>query len=189
VLFEANADEYPTDWSRDGRYIAVTFSNLNGTNSELWVQPLFGSRKPFPYLPSGFSKSDAVFSPDGRWLAYVSDESGSLEVYLSPFPGGGGKWQVSRGGGDQPEWNPDGSALYYVASGGKMMDASVKENGATVVVGEPRELFRAARAGTSLGARSYCVSTDGERFLIDKAPQVVAPPLTLVTNWTTDLKK
>ncbi|MGH9605684.1 MAG: protein kinase domain-containing protein [Terracidiphilus sp.] len=190
MLSKSDADEYPTDWSRDGRYIAVTFSDRNGqTNSGLWVLPLFGSRKPFPYLQSRFNKSDAVFSPDGRWLAYSSDESGSLEVYLSPFPSGNGKWQVSRNGGDQPEWNREGSALYYLAPGGKMMEASVKENGAAVVVSEPRELFQATRAATSLGARSYCVSKDGKRFLVAEAPQIEASPLTLVTNWTTDLKK
>jgi eukaryotic-like serine/threonine-protein kinase len=189
-LIESDADEYPSDWSRDGKYIALTFSGWKKqTNNGIWVLPLFGDRKPFPYLPSQFNESDAVFSPDGRWLAYASDQSGSVEVYLSPFPAGGGKWQVSRGGGDQPEWNRDGSALYYVAPGGKMMEASIQEKGATVVVGEPRQLFQAARAGTSLGARSYCVTRDGKRFLVAKSPHSVPSPLTLVTNWTADLKK
>ncbi len=189
-LIESDSDEYPTDWSRDGRYIALTFSDWKGkAKNGIWLLPLFGDHKPFPYLHSPFNKSDAVFSPDGRWLAYVSDESGSLEVYLSPFPDGGGKWQVSRGGGDQPEWNGKGDALYYAGSGGKMMEASVKESGATVVVGEPRQLFQEARAGTSLGARSYSVTQDGNRFLVAKAPQGEAPPLKLVTNWTADLKK
>jgi hypothetical protein len=187
---ESDADEYPTDWSRDGRYIALTFADWKGqTKNGIWVLPLFGDRKPFPYLQSQFNKTDAVFSPDGRWLAYTSDESGSREVYLSPFPSGDGKSQVSRGGGDQAEWNRDGNMLYYVGPGGKMMEASVKENGATVAVGEPRELFHQARGATSLGARSYSVTPDGNRFLVVTAPQRVASPLTLVTNWTTDLKK
>ena len=189
-LIESDADEYPTDWSRDGRYIALTFSDWKGqTTDGIWVLPLFGDRKPFPYLESPFNKAGAVFSPDGRWLAYTSDESGSREVYVSPFPNGGGKWQVSRGGGDQPEWNRGGNTLYYVAPGGKMMEASVKENGATVVVSEPRQLFQQARAANSLGARSYCVTRDGSRFLVAVAPQNVASPLTLVTNWSAHLKK
>jgi serine/threonine protein kinase len=189
-LIESDADEYPTDWSRDGRYIALTFSDWKGqTNDGIWVLPLFGDHKPFPYLQSPFNKTGAVFSPDGRWLAYASDESGKLEVYLSPFPNRRGKWQVSRGGGDQPEWNRDGNTLYYVAPGGKMIEASVKENGATVVVGEPRQLFQQARGANSLGARSYCVTRDGSRFLVAKAPQNVASPLTLVTNWSAHLKQ
>jgi hypothetical protein len=189
-LIESDADEYPTDWSRDGRYIALTFSDWKGqTTDRIWVLPLFGDRKPFPYLESPFNKAGAVFSPDGRWLAYTSDESGSREVYLSPFPNGGGKWPVSRGGGDQPEWNRDGNTLYYVAPGGKMMAASVKENGATVVVGEPHQLFQQARAANSLGARSYCVTGNGSRILVAVAPQNVASPLTLVTNWSALLKK
>ena len=189
-LIESDADEYPSDWSRDGKYIALTFSDWKRqTNNGIWVLPLFGDRKPFRYLPSQFNESDAVFSPDGRWMAYSSDQSGSVEVYLSPFPGGGGKWQVSLGGGDQPEWNRDGSGLYYVAPGGKMMEASIRESGATIVVGEPRQLFQEARTGTSLGARSYCITRDGKRFLVAKAPHSVASPLTLVTHWNADLKK
>jgi eukaryotic-like serine/threonine-protein kinase len=187
---DSDADEYPTDWSRDGRYIALTFSGGKGqTNNGIWVLPLFGNHKPFPYLQSGFNKSDAVFSLDGRWMAYVSDESGKSEVYLSPFPSGNGKWQVSRSGGDEPEWNPDGSSLYYVAPGGKMMEASVRESGPAPVVGEPRELFQVGKPATSLGAHSYSVSPDGKRFLVSKALQIDASPLTLVTNWTSALKQ
>lgn len=189
-LIASSAEEYPTDWSRDGRYIALTSFDLKGqTKYDIWVLPTVGDRKPFPYLQTPFNETDAVFSPDGHWLAYVSDESGKSEIYLSPFPGRGGKWQVSRGGGDQPEWNREGSALYYVAPGGKMMKASIQTDGATVAVGEPRELFLQRMAASSVGGRSYYVTGDGKRFLIVEAPHLVSSPLTLVTNWTTNLKK
>ncbi len=191
LLFQSAAEEYPSDWSRDGRYIALTSSQPNSQDPPygIWILPLFGDRKPFPYLPSSANKSDAVFSPDGRWLAYASDESGKLEVYLSPFPGGGGKWQVSQDGGDQPEWNRQGDALYYLGPGGKMMEASVRESAPTVVIGAPRQLFQVARPATSLGARSYCIAPDGKRFLVARELRSTPSPLTLVANWPAGLKK
>jgi len=190
-LFASDAQVYPTDWSRDGRYIAITTLDPKGqTRYDIWVVPMVGDRKPFPYLQTPFNETDAVFSPDSHWrLAYVSDESGKAEVYLSSFPGGGGKWQVSRGGGGQPEWNRDGSALYYVGPGGKMMEASIKTKSTTAAVGAPRELFEQPMAAASVGGRNYYVSGDGKRFLLVEAPPRVISPFTLVTNWPAELKK
>jgi Tol biopolymer transport system component len=178
----------PTDWSRDGRYILFSRgSNLTGSaKASIWVLPLFGDRKPFPYLQTQFNVQDGSFSPDGRWVAYASDESGTYEVYLSPFPAGGGKWQVSQGGGIEPEWNRDGSALYYVTPDGKMMEVSVKESGSAVELGDPRQLFQVALTPF---APNYSVAPDGKRFLVDEQPAATSPPLTLVTNWTASLQK
>ena len=187
-VLKSGETERPTDWSRDGKYILYILLDPK-TGVDIWVLPLFGDRKPFPYLQTKFHEGNAAFSPDGRWVAYISDESGSFEVYLSPFPAGGGKYQVSQGGGDQPEWKHDGSELYYLAPDGKLMEASVKENGAAVEIGAPRQLFQQSMAGTGPGERSYCVAPDGKCFLVDKAPQGSSPPLTLVTNWTAGLKK
>ncbi len=188
TLFESERPKAPTDWSRDGRYIV--FNHLGAkTQADIWVLPLFGDRKPFPYLQTKFSEDNAVFSPDGHWLAYLSDESGSNEVYISPFPGSGGKWQVSQGGGDSPEWNRDGSALYYAAPGGQMMEAAVKEEGSAVQIGTPRRLFQEPSMNPDPVANSFTVSPDGKRFLVDRTEQRVSPPVTLVTNWTSCLQK
>jgi len=184
-LFESDAMKFPTDWSRDGRYIAIGLLDPKGkTKWDIWMLPLFGDRKPFPYLQTPFNEGDAVFSPDGHWLAYGSDESGSSEIYLSPFPGGGAKWQVSQGGGVQTHWSRDGASLYYLAPGGKLMEASVKENGSTVEIGTPRQLFQEQMQNPTGGGETYAVAPDGKRFLVDKAEQGASLLLTLVANWT-----
>ncbi len=189
-LLESDVQKFPSDWSHDGRYILFGSLDPKGkTKSDIWVLPLSGDRKPFPYLQTPFDEGGAVFSPDGHWVAYRSDESGSYEIYLSPFPAGGGKWQVSQGGGLQPEWKRDGSALYYVAPGGKLMEASVKERGSGVEIGTPRQLFQAPMGEARLGGRAYAVAPDGKRFLVVKQGDNGSPPLTLVTNWTAGLNR
>jgi len=173
--------------------------------------PLFGDRKPLPYLQSQFNELAARFSPDGHWLAYQSDETGSNEVYLAPFPGGGGpppggptavkplgetgsgpqggKWQVSQGGGVEPMWKPDGNSLFYLAPDGKLMEASVKAKGTAVEIGVSRQLFQTPLLVTGPGGRTYTVAPNGERFLFNGLLQGSAPEsLTLVTNWTAGLK-
>jgi len=190
VLLESDAVKFPSDWSRDGRYILFTSADPKGkTKFDIWVLPLFGDRKPYPYLQTQFSNASAVFSPDGHWVAYESNESGSNQVYLSPFPSGGGKWQVSQGGGSQAEWKRDGSALYYLAPGGNLIEVSIKEKGPAVEIGTSRQLFQAPVAQSAAFGRAYSVAPDGKRFLVDKAEQGSSPPLTLLTNWTKDLKK
>ncbi len=184
--------QIPTSWSRDGRYILFQRSagNAGKGGRAIWAMPFFGDRKPFPYLQSQFDVGEGAFSPDGRWVAYASDESGNSEVYLSPFPGAGSKWQVSQGGGDGPQWSHDGSGLYYVASGGKMMEASIKENGSAVEIGASRQLFQDPMMFTNAAESNigYAVTPDGKRFLIDEA-SANATPLTLVTNWAAGSKQ
>lgn len=183
LLLKSSGLKVLSDWSRDGRYILFS-TILKGLPGSIWVLPLFGKRKPFPYLQTEFSEGGAVFSPDGGWVAYLSNESGSDEVYLSPFPAGGGKWQVSQGGGGRPQWRHDGSALYYLAPGGKLMEASVKKKGSAVEIGKPHELFQEP----SVTEPGFAVAPDGKRFLIEEAEQSASPPITLVTNWTAYLK-
>jgi len=189
-LLKSNIPEFPSDWSHDGRYILFTSSESKaGTSADIWVLPLFGERKPFPYLQTPYSEFCAVFSPDGHRVAYVSGESGSFEVYLSSFPPGGGKWRVSQGGGQQIEWKPDGSALYYLAPGGKLMEARVSGKGSAVEIGAPHQLFQKPFKEVAATCHEYAVAPDGKRFLVNEAEQGASPPLTLVTNWTADLKK
>ncbi len=92
----------PTDWSRDGRYI-VYMDILPKTKFDLWVLPLFGDRRPQPFAQREFNEKQGRLSPDGRWIAYASDETGRFEVYVQPFPASGGKWQITTGGGEQPQ--------------------------------------------------------------------------------------
>jgi serine/threonine protein kinase len=185
LLFKSDVPKAPSDWSHDGKHILfVTFDPK--TKADIWALPLSGDRKPYPYLQTEFDERDAAFSPDGRWVAYSSDESGNSQVYLSSFPAGGGKWQVSKDGGQEPEWKHDGSALFYIAPGGKLMEASIRERNAAVEVGAPQERFQANMVP---GRRAYSVAPDGKRFLVVKSEQDSSPPLTLVTNWTATLKR
>ncbi len=191
LLFESEADKLPSDWSRDGRYIA--FSALDPktkTNYDIWVLPLFGDRKPFPFLRTQFDELQAGFSPDGHWLAYASNESGVFEVYVAPFPGTGAKWQVSQGGGVQPTWSRDGKNLFYVVAGSKMMEVEVKAKGSTVEFGNPRQVLEANFYRGGPYGHAYEVAPSGQRFLVNAIPQAIgSTPLTLVVNWTAGLKK
>ena len=185
-LLKNEEEKTPSDWSRDGKYILYTSVAPKGkTNPDVWVLPLFGDRKPFPYLQTQFMEFGAVFSPNSRWVAYVSDESGKAEVYLSPFPSGEGKWQVSQGGGLLPQWSRDGSTLYYVADVApvaRLMEVSIKPVSNRLEISAPREIFR------TMGSMEFSVASESKRFLVDKLEQTESPPLTLVTQWTADLK-
>src|SRR5262249_4262493 len=155
-----------TDWSRDGRFIIYTQTDPK-TKADVWVLPVNGSgeAKPSPVLQSGANETSARLSPDGRWLAYASDASGRNEVYVQSFPEGGGKRQVSTGGGHYPRWRGDGRELFYQAADGKLM-AAPAPRGESFEVGVPVPLFE-FRAGTLQGFTPYAVTGDGQRFLIN----------------------
>ena len=187
VLLEDNLDKYPTSWSPDGRFILYRHQ-CPQTRAQLFVLPLSGDRKPVPFLNTKFDESFGQFSPDGRWVAYRSNESGRNEVYVAPFPGPGGKWQISTAGGDRPRWRRDGSEIFYLAPDNKLMAAAVNGKGASFEVGAVKPLFE-ARFVTG-GRYQYAVSADGQRFLINTTPeQAASAPITVVLNWTAGLKK
>jgi hypothetical protein len=152
--------------------------------------PLTGDHKPFPLLQTqSGSASYGQISPDGRWVAYGSNESGRNEIFVAPFPGPGGKWQISTAGGTYPRWRHDGSEIFYLAPGGKLMVASVSGKGAGFEVGAVKPLF-ATRVIAFAGLYEYAVSADGQRFLVNTAPeQATSSPITVVLNWTAGLKK
>jgi len=169
-----------TDWSRDGRYVVEVDGSLN----DIWVIPQFGDKKPFPYVNSRYAERNAKLSPDGQWLAYVSNESRRDEVYVQTFPEHGGKWQISTNGGDFPVWSRDGRELYLIGADRKLMAVEVKGSGKSLQAGVPKPLFEVAVPGP------FDVSKDG-RFLVQVPVEqgLASVPLTVVTNWQAGLKK
>jgi serine/threonine protein kinase/Tol biopolymer transport system component len=184
VLVRADDFKTPTDWSRDGRFLV--YQSLDPkTQWDLWYVDLSGSHTPTIFLRTPFNELGGQLSPDGRWLAYSSDESGSWEVYVTAFPGPGGKWQVSNGGGTQPIWRRDGSEIFYLSSDRTLMTATVAER-KTLALLTPRPLFPTRARYT--GNRAYDVSADGQRFLISTMMIEQPPdPLTLVIDLATEL--
>ena len=144
-----------------------------------------GQQKPVPYLNSQFAESNGVFSPDGRWIAYVSNESGRDEVYVQAFPLTEEKDQISIGGGSEPEWRKDGAELFYLAADRNLMAVPVRVTGNAFEPGVPKTLFPIP--GTSV-RRAYAVSSDG-RFLIARPLDAdTTAPMTVVLNWFARVK-
>ena len=178
------------DWSRDGRYLILGAVTAAKTGSDIWVLPLNpekpGEGKPFPYLQTEFREHYAKVSPDGRWLAYTSNESKRDEIFVQSFPERGGKWQVSTNGGGNSIWSRDGRELFYVSTDGKMMAVEIK-GGAKFESGAPKPLFNVRLPGGSNAW--FDVGKDG-RFLIPIQPgQADNAPMTVVVNWQTGLGK
>jgi Tol biopolymer transport system component len=183
TLFQSDDVKNPTDWSRDGRFLLFN-RNTQRTKTDIWVLPFFGDRKPFPFLQTEFVERNAHFSADGRWVAYVSDESGRLDIYVRPFPAAGGKWQISTAGGQQPAWGADGKELFYMTPTRQLMAVEVRLE-PEFQAGAPKAVF-AAHLPPNIG---YEVAADSRRFLVTVAPEEPAPPITLVLNWTAERPK
>jgi Tol biopolymer transport system component len=177
---------FPSDWSSDGRFLTYYRSDPK-TQLDVWVLPLSGDRKPIPFLHSDFNESQGQFSPDGRWMAYVSDESGSLQIYVQSFPELTGKWQISTDGGSQPRWRRDGKELFYVSPDRKLMAVIVK-SGATFEAEGSRALFETTLPAVA-NRQTYSVSADGQRFLLNAPLETESQPMTIVLNWTGLLKR
>ena len=175
----------PTDWSSDQRFVLYTFSGTFPRTLDIWALPLFGDRKPFPVAQTEFSEMQGTFSPDGRWIAYTTDETGQPNVYVQPFPGAGGKQRISPNGGRNPRWRADGRELFYLDATGTMTAVPI-DMAATSPAGLPKALFP---AGVISASNMYAVTRDG-RFLVNK-PQnaATATPLTVIVNWPSTLQK
>jgi hypothetical protein len=179
---------WPLSWSPDGRFVLYSRADVK-TGVDLWALPMTGESKPFTVVQGALDQRGGEFSPDGRWLAYESNESGRFEVYVRPFPEPGGKWQVTSAGGTQPRWRRDGRELYYVAPDTRLMAVSVAAgaDGKTFNLGVPVPLFQtrlATGANVLPGRAQYAVAPDG-RFLLNTIVDNTAPsPITVVVNWT-----
>jgi Tol biopolymer transport system component len=179
------ADQFELDdWSRDGKYLLYSrpISLSSGGGRQTWSLPLGGERKPSLILARG---TGAKLSPDGRWLAYTSGESGTIQVYAVPFGGGQGKWQVSANGGHSPEWSQEGKELYYMDLTFNLLTVPVTNAGGALQFGAPQKLV----ANWSAPQVFYDVSPDGKKFLLDRVEQQVSQSVTVVTNFTAGLKK
>jgi Tol biopolymer transport system component len=171
-----------SDWSPDGR--SLLYDEISGeSGSDLMLLPLSGDRKPIPVLATPFNERGGRFSFDGRWIAYVSDESGQLEVYVRPFPGPGGAVRLSSGGGVSPRWRRDGREVFYIAEDRKLMAVEVK-GGSQFEVGKVRPLFEARVTGEQVPFEAdYEVAPDGQRFLINSpAAEKNVSAITLLFN-------
>ena len=192
TIFIDPVGAYPASWSDDGRYIIYDKNGGARTKVDLWVLPITGDQKPFPYLVTEFEEAHAQFSPDGRWVAYSSSESGKPEVYVQSFPAGNGKWQISTAGGDQPMWRRDGKELFYVAPDNSLLAVFVGTTGSTMDFGRPELLFQTHMPVGGIGddRNNYVPSIDGQRFLISTlADSTNLQPLVLVLNWGVEIKK
>jgi len=184
-------------WSKDGHYLLYR-TNDPKTGADLWVVPMVGERTPSVFLNTAFREAQAMFSPDGRWVVYQSDESGQNQIYVRPFvpPGGsgnaaGGQWQVSTGGGINPVWRADGKEVYFLNPAGGMMAAPINVSGSTLEPGAPVLLFPTRIVGGGvdlLQGRQYDVAPDG-RFLINSELDTAAAPITVLMNWHPETKK
>jgi Tol biopolymer transport system component len=195
LLFKSDQDKAPTSWSRDGRFL-LFHSQDPKTAQDIWILPL-DTLKPFVYLKTEFSERFAQFSPDGRWIAYIADPSGTNQIYVRPFTHeqaeqgagaasavSGPQWMVSTTDGAYPRWSGDGRRLFYMGASGDFMTADVQA-GTTFQSGTPRRLFG------NLRLTPYGSTLAGDRFLFadySSATPGPPPPFTVVQNWYTRLK-
>ena len=187
-LLELDRPSLPVDWSPDGKFIIFENSGEK-TKRDLWLLPLTGDAKPIPFLRSEFSEQSARFSPDGKWIAYCSDESGTQEIYVQPFPATGVKKRISIEGGRQPRWRKDGKELFYV-SGNTLMAMTINA-GAEFEAGTPHAIFEENKLDYFGNVRAgYAVTSDGQRFLtLPVVDETGMTPISVMVNWTGIVKK
>jgi Tol biopolymer transport system component len=185
LVLADEGDKQPDRWSPDGRYILFDYNGQKTKSTDVWVLPLFGDRKPFPVAQTPAVDYYGMFSADGKWIAYDSDESGRGEIYVVPFPGPGGKWQISTDGGTIPFW-PPGHEIFYLTADFRAIGLEYSVDGSNFKAGKSRLLLGGRSLASTAG---YDVHPDGKRWLLalpSGEPNV--SPLLLVTNWPALLK-
>jgi dipeptidyl aminopeptidase/acylaminoacyl peptidase len=188
LLLQTSTNKNPTDWSPDGRYLLFEQGDPTKTaKSDIGVLPLFGDRTPFMLAASEAGAREALFHPNGRWVAYTSDETGRDEVYVTSFPHPGSLRQISTAGGEHPYWGRDGKELFYLAPDLQIMVTEVNGQGSTFESGAVHPLF-STHAAVQLMAPPFAVSPDGKKFLVDSLPEANSSSITIVVNWTAALK-
>jgi Tol biopolymer transport system component len=174
---------YASDVSPDGKHILMHLTTSTSGYDIATYE--IASRTMTPFLASRFNEVQPRVSPNGRWLAYSSDESGRFQVYVRPFPRGEGQWPISAGGGMQPEWRRDGKELYFISGDGSMMAIDVDTAAPTFAAEAPRPLFPVdVPEAIAPYPNDYAVTADGQRFLVNAiVEQPVKPVLTVILNW------
>jgi Tol biopolymer transport system component len=197
-LASSELAQSPGVWAPDGKTLLFIQDPANRSDSDIWTLSLEGDRRPHLFLQTPFDEQYPDFSPDGRWLAYVSNQSGRAEVYVQPYPGPGARQQISVDGGTAPAWSRDGRELFYVTAtsiGGqaaltRMMGVPVQLK-PTFAAGTPRMLFQ-GRYGATAQIRGYDVAPDGRRFLMvqqkERPPMRVAEMI-IFQNWVVELRQ
>jgi dipeptidyl aminopeptidase/acylaminoacyl peptidase len=191
LLYADGLDKSPTSWSPDGKFLLYSTPVRNPkTGADLWILPnplgKPGASKPYPLLQTPFNERFGLFSPNGKWIAFQSNESGRNEIYATPFPGPGAKRQISAAGGRFPRWRGDGKEVFYLAPDNRLMSADIRETAAAIEVGEIHTLFGPLQPLEEM----YDVSADGQRILaMVPLGQTVPQSLTVVENWTAGLRK
>jgi Tol biopolymer transport system component len=180
-LTESSHEQRTGTWSPDGK--VFTFVDIGPTNrSEIWLLTVAPERRVRPLIQTPFNNVAPRISPDGRWLAYVSDETGRKEVYVQPFPALGAKWQISTDGAGDLRWESHGRELYY-RNGGKLMAVAIRTH-PTFAAAAPRLLFSGSYAG------GYDVAPDGRFIMVERGHSTASPTqITLVQNWFEELKR
>jgi DNA-binding winged helix-turn-helix (wHTH) protein/Tol biopolymer transport system component len=196
LILDTGSDTWPLDLSSDGRYLLYGQGlNIGRARSQLWIYAMDGKGPPFPLLGSRAVETDGQFSPDGRWVAYTSNESGTDEIYVVPFHGRpispsdtgvSGKWQLSISGGRWPRWRRDGRELFYMALDNRLMVVPVSSSSSKFQIGKTLALFQANPAFYSF---PFDVSPNGNRFIVNTAAPETTAPITLVENWPSDFAK
>ncbi len=183
--------QFASSVSPDGKHVVYHESNAS-TGSDLFVAPVFGDGEPELYLQTPFSEAEAAFSPDGRWIAYQSNESGSMEIYVRPYPAGAGKWQISTDGGNYARWSRSGRELFY-RKDDSLMVVSVNPSGDSFVADRPRELFEGSFLTLTIYGSTladYDVAPDGKRFVMMQGEeQSRRTKVTFVFHWLEDLAR
>ncbi|HET9794476.1 MAG TPA: protein kinase [Thermoanaerobaculia bacterium] len=184
-VYHSDAQTGPSDWSRDGRFIAFDYVKPGSkTKQDIWILPLFGDRKPYPFLATEFLEQGASFSPNGRWISYLSDESGRPELYVAAFPGPGGKWQVSTEGSAGGSWLSAGK-IAFGSLDGRALVVDVEESAGGLEVGAPRVVFKVPPTDSA-----PAVPLDGQRLLLAVHSETTETPrVVLLTNWMAGLKQ
>jgi Tol biopolymer transport system component len=197
LLDPSDGNPTPLSWSPDGKFL-VYAKQVKGNGEDIWAIPLAGDHKPFPVVEEKGGQSLPQVSPNGKWMAYISNESGKTELYVKAFPTGEGRWQVTTTGASpySVRWRGDTKELYYVDQNRNMMAVPINPEGPTFRWGTPEKLFDSGYVGIAHPAggsyHDYAVTPDGRRFLIPRPDAPIADPATLpinvIVNWTALLK-
>jgi Tol biopolymer transport system component len=188
LLLKSDFEKFTWSWSRDGRYIAFTVHTATKNGADLWLLPMFGDRQPVAFLQTEFNEDCPRLAPDGRWVAYVSDETGRDEVYVRALNGSGEKWQVSTDGGLESIWPGNGREIFFSSFDRRMMVAEVTIIDGKIRIGTPHALFDFESAKIIWQTVSD-VTSDGKTIvaMVGGSPQ--SSPFTLITNWDAEVKR